>query len=166
MVRRMLFWNAISVSNSLFSLCFRVLFYLNVQLQSLIQKCIQLLYFVLIDFSFLISLTFVPESSIDGFLKLFTGDTVELTIALTVIIFELTLIDLLIFPSVDAKTLFLIKSVIALKEFILILPDSISMSNSLLEVSLINTVIIPVILSIPICNAVYILTYFNILVPT
>jgi hypothetical protein len=112
---------------------------------------------MLIDLSFFILFSFDPVALIEHFFTFF-AKTEELPISLPIVIFELSFIDLLILPNIDAKTFFFIESVVPFINFFIVLPDAVTMSHPLLEITLVYTLVFPIVLTIAVSYAVDVLT--------
>lgn len=120
----------------------------------------QSFHYIFIYLPLFVSFASVPTSPIGQFLTP-VDHTIKLTVTLTKIVFELSFVYLLIFPYVNPKTFFFIESVITLICLIVIFPNPIPMSDSLLEVTFIDRRVRPEILPVSICHTIHIFTYID-----
>ena len=85
------------------------------------------------------------------------GEQVELSVAVPEVVPKLSLVDLPVLPDVDAEAFLLVEPVVALVGLILVRPDAVAVPDSLLEVALVDTLVDPEVLPVPVSHAVDVL---------
>lgn len=153
--------NTVFMAHSFLFFLLLILLNLAFYFVTFVQKGIQLLHLICAGLGLLILLSLGPAPFINDFLLMFV-DLIKLAISFAKVIFKVSFVDLLMCPQIDSESFLFVNAVGASVNFVLILPDSIAVPNSMLKVSLIKAAISPVVLPISIGYAIHVLAYIAI----
>lgn len=123
------------------------------------EESVKLNYRIWINFKRVLFSSLLPSTLVDWFLFLCKSiNRINLSVAISIIVSELSLIHFLLLPSIHSETFFIVYPIGPQICLSLILPDSISMSGAVTKIALVKAAVCPVILAVALWYAVYVLS--------